>query len=58
MDTQPLRNALDIINRDIAFAALNSAEIGSVHFYVIGKILLTDTQRLPVAADIRSYDLA
>ncbi len=56
--SQPLRNPLDIINRNIAFTAFNPAEIRPVHLDVVGKILLAHAKRLPVAPDIRSYDRA
>lgn len=58
VDIQSFRNPLDIINRHIALAALDSADIRSVHLNIIGKILLAHAQRLPMAADICSYDFS
>src|SRR3546814_7401270 len=55
---QSLCNSLDVVDRDVALAPLDSAEICSIHLNIEGKILLTQAARFPVAADIRSYDLA
>lgn len=58
IDPQSLCNSLDVVDRDVALAPLDSAEICSIHLNIEGKILLTQAARFPVAADIRSYDLA
>lgn len=50
---EPFRNSLDIVDRHVALAALDTAEIGSVHFDLERKILLAQAERPPVAADVR-----
>lgn len=57
-DLQSLRNALDIVDRDIALSALNPAEISAIHLDIISEILLADAKRLPVSADIGGDDSA
>jgi len=57
VDAEPFRNSLNIINRYIALAAFNPAEICPVHLNIVGKILLAHAKRLPVTADIGRYDL-
>lgn len=55
-DFQTLRYPFDIVDRDIALPALDAAEIGSIHFDVISKVLLAEAKGFPVSADIRSND--
>lgn len=57
-DLQARRNALDIVDRDIALTALYTAEIGAIHFDVIGEVLLADAKGFPVSPDIRCDDRA
>jgi hypothetical protein len=52
-DLQPGGDSLDIVDRNIALAALNPAEIGAIHLDIIGEDLLADTKGFPVSADIR-----
>jgi len=52
-DLQSRGDALDIVDRNIALAALNPAEIGAIHLDIIGEDLLADTKGFPVSADIR-----
>ncbi len=52
-DLQPGGDSLDIVDRNIALAALNPAEIGAIHLDIIGEDLLADTKGFSVSADIR-----
>ena len=55
-DLQPGCYALYIVDRDVALSALDTAKIGSIHFDVIGEVLLTDAKGFSVSADIRCND--
>ena len=52
-DAKTLRNPFDVVDRHVALAALDAAEIGSVHFDLEREILLAQAARAPVAADVR-----
>lgn len=55
-DFQPGSDPLDIVDRDVALPALYAAEIGAIHFDVIGEVLLADAKGFPVSADIGGND--
>jgi hypothetical protein len=55
-DLQTRRYPFNIVDGDITLSALDAAEIGSIHFDVISKVLLAEAKGFPVSADIRSND--
>jgi len=58
IDAKTFRDALNIINRDIAFAPFHAAVIGTVHLDFVGEILLADAALLSDAPKIRRQNAA
>ena len=57
-DPEACRNALNIVDRDITFTALDSAIVSAIHLDFVREILLAETTLLPIAPDIRRHDAA
>lgn len=55
---KPCRYSLNVVDRHIALATLDRAEIRPVHIDVVGEILLTKTAFFPATTDIGSDDFA
>lgn len=57
-DFKPFRDPLDIVDRHIALAAFDATKIGSIHFDLESKILLTHTFGQTTTTDVRRQDIS
>lgn len=56
VDVDPAGDALDALQGEVAFAALNRAHVGAMYTYDISEGLLTESQAVAVGAQVAPED--